>query len=123
MEQWRRKLQMPRISHLTHANNWSDYSKLPDAPTDTKINTLIIQLLTLIFFSARLQKSQLGDVPFNLDSQKTEALLSYVSLEMVSRIMILFVHQKTLIRILKLLPLTSKYELMSSDGRTKSLYG
>jgi hypothetical protein len=114
MEQWRRKLQTPRVSQLTHVSNWGDYSKLPDAPTDTKTNTLIIQLLMLTFFAARLRQSQLGDVPFSLDSQKREALLSYVSLETASRIMILFVPQKILIRILKLLPLTS----LTVDERT-----
>jgi hypothetical protein len=113
MEQWRRKLQTPSISQMTHESNWGDYSKLPDAPTDTKINTLIIQLLTLTFFGARLRMSQLPDAPFNLDSQKKEALMSFVSLETAIRTMILFVPQKTLIRILRLLPLTS----LSPDER------
>src|SRR6185295_5194172 len=107
MEQWRKKLQTPTISQMTHESNWGDYSKLPDAQTDTNINTLTIQLLTLIFFSARLRTSQLPGAPFNLDSQKREALLSYVSLETAIRTMILFVPQKILICILKLLPLTS----------------
>lgn len=107
MREWRKKLKTPSVSQMTHASNWGDYSKLLVAPTDTKVNTLTIQLLTLTFFCARLRMSQLPDVLSSLGTQKTEALLSFVSLETVSRIMILYVPQKILIRILKLFPATS----------------
>lgn len=107
MRQWREKLQTQSIYRMTRESNWGDYSALRDAPIDTKINTLIIQLLTLTFFAARLQRSQLPNAPSSLVSQKKEALLSYVSLEMASRTMIMFVPVKTLTAILKLLPPTS----------------
>jgi len=71
---------------------------------DIPLDMLATKMLTLANFCQLLLQSRLEDVQSNLDIQRTEALLSFGLLEMVSRTMSSYVPLKTLDYIFRALP-------------------